>query len=554
MPRKWRRVFLFSALGVLFIFGGIAQAQGNLLRDGGFEGQGYKNVASGDGAASFNVPQDWNGWLAQSPRTESWMNLVPNGFPHTAGFKREGGRSLSIGRGSATFTVAIYQQVTVTNGSNLRATAWAFLENVSQSNSRVRIGIDPTGGTNPLSGGIIWSGFYTTVQGWVQMAVDATAAAETITVFLYATQTWPNDPNAVYFDDAALVVGGGGGTAPQTTPGAGGVVPAPTSPPPPPAVVPFVSAQGAQPDGSIVHTVQAGDTIDSIAVAYGVTRSEIMELNNIASGSFIQIGQRLTIKPAPAAPTSEPTDEPPPATRETDNTATTPEAPTAQPTVEVQGAIVTEEPGSPTEESQTAASAPTEQPPPTEIPPQPVNPTEAPPAPVVAAAPGRVDPSSTVAAVCVLLFEDRNANRIQETGEALLAGGRMRLTADGEEIATYETDGAGEPHCFTDLAAGDYIVVASAPDGYGLTTPDQLRLRVQPGINLDVAFGAAQGIQPVAPPPADAGTTIDQPTTNEPEAPSTTDQLLRISGLIVFGLAGLVLLGGLGMTLFLRRR
>lgn len=551
MPQKRHQFFIISALFLLFMMSTASQAQTNLLKDGGFENTAYKNVASGDGAASFNVPQDWNGWLTQTPRTEDWMNLVPNGFPHTAGFKREGGRSLSISRGSGIFTVSIYQQVGVTNGSNLQATAWAFLENVSQSNSRVRIGIDPTGGTNPLSGSIVWSGFYTTVQSWVQMSVDATAAADSVTVFLYASQTWPNDPNAVYFDDAALVVGGGGAAAPQPTqPGGGAAVPAPTSPPP---VVPFVSAQGAQPDGSIVHTVQSGDTLDSIAVAYGVTRGEIVELNNLVAGSFIQIGQKLTIK---AAAPSRPTDTPQPSTNnDTSQQPTT----QAQPTTGSQSAATTETVPNPTSDPQDVASAPTEiaptdQPAPTDIPPQPIDPTDAPPAPVVAVAPGRVDPSSTVAAVCVLLFEDTNTNRIQENGEALLAGGTMRLTADGAEIATYETDGAGEPHCFSDLVAGDYIVLASAPTGYGLTTPDQLRLRVQPGTNLDIAFGAAQGVQPIAPPPADSGATIDQTVNDQPEPPTTTEQILQISGLIVFGLAGLALLGGLGMTLFLRRR
>ena len=49
------------------------------------------------------------------------------------------------------------------------------------------------------------------------------------------------------------------------------------------------------------------------------------------------------------------------------------------------------------------------------------------------------------------------------------------------------------------------MVEAAAPDGYGLTTPDQLRVQAYAGAQINVAFGAAQGVQTVAPPPADSG-------------------------------------------------
>jgi LysM repeat protein len=77
----------------------------------------------------------------------------------------------------------------------------------------------------------------------------------------------------------------------------------PTNTQPPTATllptIPFVVPQGQQPDGSIVHTVQPGDTIDSIAYAYGVSRTDIMQLNNIKDPRIIHLGQKLLIKPAP---------------------------------------------------------------------------------------------------------------------------------------------------------------------------------------------------------------------------------------------------------------
>lgn len=526
-----RIVPLIVALGLAAASSAGVSAQANLLRDPGFENQSYKNVAVGSDGASFNVPADWSGWYAQSPRDRgAWQNLTPNGAPHTGGFKREGSRTLNIGRGSATFTAAVYQQVQVAAGTNVRASAWAFIENVSERASVIRIGIDPNGGSDPTSPAIIWSPFARTVQAWNQVTVDATVVGSGVTVFLYATQDWPNDPNNIYWDDSSLIVGGAGGTSSVNA--AGTLVPTAR---PIVAVVPFVSAQGPRRNGSIVHVVGAGDTIDSIAVAYHVTRQDIMELNDMVPGSFLQIGQRLVIKPAPTpTPGSQPIggsgSSEPEATAGVDNVGS------AESTADVVAAAPTEALPSPT--PQPAFSA-----------------TPAPPAPVVAADAGQVNPAATAAAVCVSLFEDDNANRIQEEGEKLLVGGRISLKSGAETIAAQETDGVTEQHCFTDLTPGDYVAVASAPTGFGLTTSDQFHLRVQTGTTLSVAFGAAPGVAAAAPPPADSGaadTVSSAPEQTVP--PSTSDQLVQMSGVIVLGLAAVALVGGLVITLLLRRR
>lgn len=53
------------------------------------------------------------------------------------------------------------------------------------------------------------------------------------------------------------------------------------------------------PDGSIVHTVVEGDTLWSIATAYGVSINDILNLNGIADeNAIINIGQKLTIRAA----------------------------------------------------------------------------------------------------------------------------------------------------------------------------------------------------------------------------------------------------------------
>lgn len=67
-----------------------------------------------------------------------------------------------------------------------------------------------------------------------------------------------------------------------------------TSPP----FVPLITAT-PQPDGSIVHTVAAGDTLWSIALSYGVKIDDIRQLNGLAPDwTSIYEGQKLIIRPA----------------------------------------------------------------------------------------------------------------------------------------------------------------------------------------------------------------------------------------------------------------
>lgn len=61
------------------------------------------------------------------------------------------------------------------------------------------------------------------------------------------------------------------------------------------------------PDGSIIHVVQSGQTLTDIAKAYGVTVEEIKKLNNL-TGDAIYVGDKLLIRTA-STPTlaSQPT-------------------------------------------------------------------------------------------------------------------------------------------------------------------------------------------------------------------------------------------------------
>jgi LysM repeat protein len=293
-------------------------AQGaNLLQDPGFEGP-YVNR----GRANLNTPASWPIWIADGPRNAEWMNRSDKvtAFPHNNGPEiHSGAASLNIDGGFVTYTAAVYQQVSTTPGTNLTGSAWARIKTCNiapntdncgsavESGAFVRVGIDPNGGTDPNNPSIVWSGNIAPHDNYQQATVSATAAAGTVTLFIYTTQSSPSALNRAWFDDAVLTTGGAGGSAPAQ-PGQ------PTAVPPPViAATAFLAfVQPPRPDGSVVHIVTTGDTMTGISNAYGVPIEEIMELNGLRGSRFIFVGQELLIKPAGSgagASTSEPDSE-----------------------------------------------------------------------------------------------------------------------------------------------------------------------------------------------------------------------------------------------------
>ncbi|MGC9398852.1 MAG: LysM peptidoglycan-binding domain-containing protein [Anaerolineae bacterium] len=173
-----------------------------------------------------------------------------------------------------------------------------------------KVGIDPTGGTNPWAPTVVWSPEQEAHDTWTLFSVEATAEANSVTVFFYSRvdwpESWPRVNNDVYLDDASLVVVG------EVTP---------TAPPPPPtsAVPPTpVNTPTPRPDGAVVHIVQPGDTLFGIALQYGVDLDELRRLNagTLGPNDLLSIGQEVVISGEPivaATPTTVPT-EPQPVT------------------------------------------------------------------------------------------------------------------------------------------------------------------------------------------------------------------------------------------------
>ncbi|MHB1357688.1 MAG: hypothetical protein ACYCZF_17090 [Anaerolineae bacterium] len=148
------------------------------------------------------------------------------------------------------FEGGIYQQVSgVRAGQLLRFEIYALVwscDNQSKGNCgnstsgdpspmHLRIGIDPTGGTDAKSANIIWSAEQDAYDAWTLLQVEAVAAKSSVTVFVYSYPDYRSQDNNVYLDDASLVA-----ASARLTPE---VAPAPiVEPTPTPAAAPSAPA------------------------------------------------------------------------------------------------------------------------------------------------------------------------------------------------------------------------------------------------------------------------------------------------------------------------
>ena len=260
----------------------------------------------------------------------------------------------------------------------------------------------------------------------------------------------------------------------------------------------------AHANDDIVHTVSAGETLTLIANAYGVTLERLLTLNELDPDAYLQIGQRLLVIPA---------DE----------------------ITETEVEIIDEAEAAEGDEAEDAAA--------------PLPPVDAPHAPVAQADAPMMDPADISPQLCFALFEDDNQNGHREPGERYLEAGRiLLLTAAGGEALSYTTDGESEPYCRRDLGRELYQLELRPPEGYGATSSTSLQIDLRAGGSVNVDFGAKRGLEAFIVPTAEA-------TAVAPVAEDSESSLLReASGIFVLALAGVVLIGGLLVSLLLRGR
>jgi LysM repeat protein len=311
-----------------------------------------------------------------------------------------------------------------------------------------------------------------------------------MTVYVEFAAKWGLDNNGIFMDALRLEPLGMAHT------------PTPTPLPPPPTSTPGPSptplpTPTPRPDGSIVHVVQSGDTLSSIALRYDVSVDELRQLNagSIGENSLIRPGQELVVSVPSEAPTSTPLPEPPTATPESEGEGEGLPSPTA---------------------------------------------------------------TTEGASVCVLAFHDRNGDTVRDPDtEELLPNVDFTLATASGVLAEYTSDGVNEPHCFTGLAPGSYRVIQQAPAGYQATGLPEQNVALAQGTSFDLQFGNARNTAEASPDEADQAPADTDSSSDEGRTDTNGNGLLgnvltnvaRVAGVLV-----LILAGAIAVLFFLSRR
>lgn len=172
---------------------------------------------------------------------EGWWYFVEAGRPafvHSTFERKHGNTAQQIWSDGQAFTAGIYQQVgDVVPGTWYAAeVVWAAVVATDGDNVRRRVGIDPYGGTDPLSPNVVWGEeVWPETEKFHALHVSAVAQALTITLFVRVNVPYSLGPDQAFIDVVSLVVDT---TQPTPTPTPLPPTATPTPLPPTPTPVP----------------------------------------------------------------------------------------------------------------------------------------------------------------------------------------------------------------------------------------------------------------------------------------------------------------------------
>ncbi len=326
-------IFFTLSAGLASTYTARAQEPVNLLQNPGFEGDYFP----WGGINEVQVAHGWTPW---------WRDRTENDPPATY-FRPEYKRAdvyvydYRVRSGTAaqqwftfhsTHEAGMYQQVmNVEPGKRYRFTIWCHVwsstehdprQSVNPANPRLQVGIDPTGAWNPWGPTVVWSHQYYYIDTWGQLAVEAVAQSDVITVFMRSNPEFAVAHNDTYWDDAALInVDDQPPPPPPATATPPPAEPSATAPPaatatlppdvtPSPSPVPTTPAPTATcappPEGWVPYSVQRGDTLFALAESRNTDVDEVMAANCLRS-TDIFVGQELLLPPLPGeTATAEP--------------------------------------------------------------------------------------------------------------------------------------------------------------------------------------------------------------------------------------------------------
>ncbi|MEM7799257.1 MAG: hypothetical protein AAF633_08715 [Chloroflexota bacterium] len=293
----------------------VAGQSQNLLLNGDFE-EGYNTV---DGNDSISVAVGWTPFwniqnldLTNNPTGDipEFMASDSSESPFSRAFSGERSQLWHTKFSSA--FAGIYQRVPMESGSTVRLSAWTYAWSSTGSNTQVsqneawmrqRIGIDPTGGTDPNSDTIVWSAVSQHVDVWGQLAVEATAESDHVTVFLTAYPNQVNPQNDVYYDQAELIVVSNDLPTPEPIVGSSGVPGlAPTIDP---LLIGLITGQGTAPGtqgiditsaSSMTYPPSGGPSPWGNIFFVAISASMMMFISILAL--FVSLSRALATKPA----------------------------------------------------------------------------------------------------------------------------------------------------------------------------------------------------------------------------------------------------------------
>jgi hypothetical protein len=188
---------------------------------------------------------------------EGWWYFVEAGQPafvHSTFERRHGNTAQQIWSDGVAFTAGIYQQVSdVVPGARYAAeVVWAAVMATDEDNVRRRVGIDPYGGTDPLSPNVVWGEeVWPETEKFHALHVSAVAQAPTITLFVRVHVPYSLGADQAFIDVVSLVVDT---TQPPPTPTA--LPPTATPTPLPPTPTPVLRS----PTPTSTHTPSPTDT------------------------------------------------------------------------------------------------------------------------------------------------------------------------------------------------------------------------------------------------------------------------------------------------------
>ena len=169
---------------------------------------GARNPCQEPGQVAFNcgfdtfTEQPWGGKMLRVPT--GWWYFILSGSPdfRQAHDTYWGAPSLWLITDGVAYTAGIYQVVSVTPGVVYQTDigwAAAACSGVVCSDMQRRLGLDPSGGTDPQAPSVVWSRIEYGADKWPDLTVSARASGPKMTVFL-----WVNRPGRGGLDEIFL--------------------------------------------------------------------------------------------------------------------------------------------------------------------------------------------------------------------------------------------------------------------------------------------------------------------------------------------------------------